>query len=42
MAEVRAGLALAGILRGGSSRGEAQAWRKHGGRAAELGWQAAH
>lgn len=41
MAEVRAGLALAGILRRGSNRGEAQAGREHGRYAAELGWQAA-
>lgn len=41
MAKVRAGLALAGILRRGSSRGEAQAGRGHGSCTAELGWQVA-
>lgn len=42
MAEVRAGLALAGVLGGGSRRGQTQGWWEHGCGAAELGRQAAH
>jgi hypothetical protein len=37
MAEVRAGLTLAGILGGGSRCGQAQTWRKDSRGAAELG-----
>ena len=40
MAEVWAGLALAGILGGGSRCGQAESWREHSCRAAELGCQA--
>lgn len=40
VAEVRAGLALAGLLGGGSRRGQAQSRREHSRGAAELGRQA--
>ena len=40
MAEVRAGLALGGLLGGGSWRGQAQSQRERSGGAAKLGYQA--